>query len=123
MVVMQGAAADPVYTHCQLAGGVRTDHTGVRLHPVGGVVASLFGRQQGNNGLEGIEAEGTAVRQRQLAACQVKTVAHCHITGTMPGNLLYDNSQIVEFKQSLFSGQESDTPGSATCPSPRPDGW
>jgi hypothetical protein len=57
VIMVQCAAANAVDAHGQAAGWVGADHAAVGLHPIGGVVESLFGWQEWNGRLERIEAK------------------------------------------------------------------
>jgi len=84
IIMAQGATADAVNTHHKLASRIRTDHAGICFHPVGGVVKALFGGQEGEGGLESVQAEGTAVRQSQLTTTQKEAVTDSHLTSAIP---------------------------------------
>lgn len=92
----QRARADAVDAHGELAGGVGTDGAAVGLHPVGGVIGALLGRQQRDDGLHGVETEVGAIRQRQLAPAQIETVAHIHVAGAVAFNAFNDDGEIVK---------------------------
>lgn len=91
----QSALTNAVYAHDQAAGRVGTDDAAVGLHPVGGVVVALFGRQKWQRRLQGIEAEVFAGGQRKFATAQVETVTHRHSTGAMAVDPLDTDGQVV----------------------------
>ena len=94
----QGALTNAVNPHDQAAGGVGTDNATVGLHPVGGVVETLFGRQKRQRRLQGIETEVLAGGQRKFAAAQVETVTHRHSTGAMAIDPLDADGEVVKLE-------------------------
>jgi hypothetical protein len=104
LVVVQLAAGNAVDAHDEATGRVRAGDAAVGLHPVGGVVAALFGGQQGQGRLERVDAEILAFGQRELAAAQIETVAHRHVTGTIAFDGFHGNLEVVEFKMGVVPG-------------------
>ena len=94
----QGAFTHAVNAHDQAAGWVGTDNATVGLHPVGGMVEALFGRQKWQRRLQGIETEVFAVGQGKFTAAQVETVTHRHIAGAMAVDPLDTDGQVVELE-------------------------
>lgn len=98
VIVLQDAAAGALDAHNEATGGIGADDAGVGFHPVGGMVAALFGGEEGNGGLQGIEAEVGAIGQRNFAAAHVKLSPDGHIAGAVTLNFFYHDGQVIEFK-------------------------
>ncbi len=94
----QGAQAGAINPHDQPAGGIGADGATVGLHPIGGVVAPLFGGQQGDHSLEGIEAKIGIGGQGKFATAQIKAIAYPHGTGAVALDFLDNNDEIVKLK-------------------------
>ena len=94
----QRAQPGAVDAHNQPAGRVRADGATVGLHPVGGVIESLLGRQQRNDGLKRIETEISAGGQGEFAAAEMEAIADRHGAGAIAFNGLNDNGQVIKLK-------------------------
>ena len=94
----QGAQAGAINPHDQPAGGIGADGATVGLHPVGGVVETLFGRQKRQRRLQGIEAKIGIGGQGKFATAQIKAIAYPHGTGAVALDFLDHNDEIVKLK-------------------------
>jgi len=98
VVVMQGARGGAFDTHDETARGVGTGNERVGFHPVGGVVVTLFGGEQGQRGGEGIDAKIVAVGQGNFAAPHKYTIADAHVAGAVAANFIHDEFQVIELE-------------------------
>ena len=96
--MVEDAGTDTVYAHDQLTGGIRADDAGIRFHPVGRVVVALFGGEERDTGLHGIQAKILVFRQGYFSSFQEKGISNAHITGAMTIDLFHHDPEVVQFK-------------------------